>query len=290
MRLPIGSTDVSASGGTLTLIGRRGDGWQSVASSEMPMDDAIAALDQHDDAHDDAAFDEAVLSSEPDAPRFARGESILWRYGRHIEAVRVIRDDERGLVIWIPSGSSRLEPGPADDRRHRDIPLDERFLEPWVMREKTWTGQGVVRVAPAGKPWSVWFFKREDGVPAGVYVNLELPHRRVAGEFASVFSRDVVLDLWIDAEHAGSEDVWLKDADELDTVAKQGRFTPEQAEAVRCLADHAGHDFIIDGAWPLDEDWAHWTPDAEMDVPVPLPSTPQIESAKRRSGTSSLEG
>ncbi|MGP6176924.1 DUF402 domain-containing protein [Microbacterium sp. A196] len=290
MRLPIGSTDVSESGGTVTLIGRRANGWRSIASTEKPLDEAVALLEKQAHAHEDPAFEEAVLSSDADAPRYVPGQSILWRYGRHIEAVRVIRDDERGLVIWIPPGSSRLEPGPADGRRHRDVPLDERFLEPWVMREKTWTGQGVVRVAPTGKPWSVWFFRRADGSPAGVYVNLELPHRRGTGETSSVFSNDLVLDIWIDAEHVGSEDVWLKDADELEAVVRQGRFTAEQAEAVRVLADHAGHDFIVDGAWPLDEDWAHWTPDAEMDVPVALPPTPLIESARRRSGPNSLGG
>lgn len=290
MRLPIGSTDVSESGGTVTLIGRRGDGWQSVASTAMALDEAVALLERQPDGHGDPAFADAVLSSNPNAPRFASGESILWRYGRHIEAVRVIRDDERGLVIWIPSGSSRLEPGPADGRRHRDVPLDERFHEPWVMREKTWTGQGVVRVAPAGKPWSVWFFRSADGAPSGVYVNLELPHRRTSGAVPSVFSNDLVLDIWVDAAHAGSEDIWLKDADELDAVVRQGRFTAEQAEAVRVLGDHAGHEFIVDGSWPLDEDWANWTPDAEMDEPVALPSAPVIEAARRRSGPNSFQG
>ncbi|MGO2746471.1 DUF402 domain-containing protein [Microbacterium sp.] len=292
MRLPIGSTGVSESGGNLTLIGRRGEGWQRIAETEMSLDDAVASLEQsgHGSAHDDPAFENAVRSEDVAAPRFTPGDPILWRYGRHIETARVIRDDQRGLVIWIPSGSQRLEPGPAHGGRHRDVPLADRFRTPWVMQEKTWTGQGVVRVAPAGKPWSVWFFRRADGSPDGAYVNLELPHLRLAGETPSVFSRDLVLDLWIDAEHEGSEDVWLKDADELEEVVVQGRFTDAQAEAVRCLADHAGREFIVDGAWPLDEGWERWSPDTVMDAPVALPSTSTIESARRRSGDTSLEG
>lgn len=292
MRQPIGSTGFSASGGTVALIGRRGEGWDRISPHELTLDEAIAILEQagHGSAHDDPSFDSAVPSADAGAGRFTPGESILWRYGRHIEAVRVVRDDARGLVVWIPSGSARLEPVPADGRRHRDVPLDERFRLPWVMKETSWTGPGVVRVAPAGKPWSVWFFRRADGSPDGAYVNLELPHRRIAGGSPAVFSRDLVLDIWIDAEHPGSEDVWLKDADELEEVVAHGRFTPEQAEAIRCLADHAGRDFIAGGSWPLDEGWDRWIPDAAMDMPVALPESPVIDSSRRRSGFTSLEG
>jgi hypothetical protein len=202
----------------------------------------------------------------------------------------VIRDDDRGLVVWIPSGSERLGPAPADGRAPREVPLAQRFSVPWTMRESTWRGPGVVRVAPAGKPWSVWFFRHADGTPDGAYVNLELPHRRVDGAAAGVFTRDLVLDLWIDAEHPGSEDVWLKDADELVAAVEQGRFTPEQAEAVRALADHAVRDFIARRTFPLDEGWDAWRPDAAMDEPVRLPGIPAIDDARRRSGSTSLEG
>lgn len=292
MRQPVGTTGVSASGGSVALIGRRGEGWESIASSSLPLHDAIAILDASDQtaAHDDPAFRAAVPSSHPGAPRFDRGGTVLWRYGRHIEAARVVRDDERGLVVWIPSGSARLEPRPADGRRHRDVPLDERFRTPWVMTETTWTGPGVLRVAPSGMPWSVWFFRRADGTPDGVYVNLELPHRRVAGSVPAVYSRDLVLDIWIDAEHPGSEDVWLKDADELGAVVDQGRFTQGEADAVRVLADHAASTFIADGTWPLDEGWDLWTPDARLDEPVGLPASAAVDAARRRTGATSLEG
>lgn len=271
----------------MTLIGRRGDGWQRVAESEMSLAEAVSLLesDGHEGAHVDPAFDDAIASDQAGAPRFAPGDEILWRYGRHIETARVIRDDARGLVVWIPVGSARLEPVPADGRRHRDVPLAERFRTPWVMAEKTWTGAGIVRVAPAGRPWSVWFFRDSDGTPAGAYVNLELPHRRVAGETQGIFSRDLVLDVWIDAENPGSEDIWLKDADELAEVVEQGRFTAAQAEAVRRLADLAAHEFIASGDWPLDEGWDRWMPDPAMDQPVPMPPAAAIDAARRRSGS-----
>lgn len=291
MRLPIGSTDVSTSGGNAELIGRRGEGWHRIADREMTLDAAIALLEvSGTGGYDDPALRDALPSADQHAPRFEPGAEILWQYSRHVETARVIRDDERGLVVWIPSGSERLESAPADGRRTRDVPLAERFSVPWAMRESTWTGPGVVRVAPTGRPWSVWFFRQADGSPAGAYVNLELPHRRVAGEAPGVFSRDLVLDLMVDAAHPGSEDVWLKDADELVAAVEQGRFTAEQAEGVRALADHATLDFIASGAWPLDEGWESWMPDAAMDVPVALPPSEAVEAARRRAGRTSLEG
>jgi hypothetical protein len=292
MRTPVGTTGVSASGGTVELVGRRDAGWTRIASEGRPLAEAIAELDTPDQAaaHADPAYERSIASSSPSAPRLAIGQQILWRSGRVIETARVVRDDDRGLVAWTPSGSARLDAVPSDGRRPREVPLEERFLVPWQAVESSWTGPGILRVAPTGKPWSVWFFRREDGTADGVYVNIELPHRRIAGEEAAVFTRDLVLDLWIDAEHRGEEDVWLKDADELDAAVDQGRFSPEQAEAVRVLADHAGADFIIDAAWPLDEGWDEWTPDGEADVPLALPGTPAMAAARARFGVRGFEG
>lgn len=244
--------------------------------------------DQNLGVHQESDFEHAVPSGSDAAVRFAPGDEILWRYGRFIETARVIRDDERGLVVWIPSGSARLESVPADGRAIRDVPLSERFSQPWRIRESTWTGPGIVRVAPTGRPWSVWFFREPDGTPAGAYVNLELPHRRLGGAVPGVFSRDLVLDLWIDAEHSGSEDIWLKDADELGAAVDQGRFTADQADAVRAMADQAAAEFIIDRGWPLDDGWDRWTPDAAMDVPVALPASIASHSEQGRSDASGM--
>lgn len=292
MRREIGTEGVSASGGTLTLVGRSGVHRQPVAGTSISLSDAVALLeaDGHDGAHVDPAFENAIPVSSPDAVRFAPGEPILWRYGRAIETARVIRDDERGLVVWIPSGSERLDSVPADGGHTRDVPLEERFRAAWMIRESAWKGPGLVRVAPTGRPWSIWFFRKADGTPDGAYVNLELPHRRPLDGDRGIFTRDIILDLWVDAEHAGSEDIWLKDADELVAAVEQGRFTAAQAEAVRAIAYHAAQEFIVEGSWPLDEGWAEWVPDADMDEPVALPHSSAIEAARQRSGTGAQAG
>ncbi|MGB3375662.1 MAG: DUF402 domain-containing protein [Microbacterium sp.] len=290
MRLPLGSTDVSASGGTVELVGRIGEEWRRLLSAPRSPEAAVALLeDQNLGVHQGPDFERAEPSGSDAAVRFARGDEILWRYGGFIEAARVIRDDAQGLVVWIPSGSARLESVPADGRAIRDVPLTERFSVPWRIRQSTWTGPGIVRVAPTGRPWSVWFFRESDGTPAGAYVNVELPHRRVGGAVPGIFSRDLVLDLWIDAEHAGSEDIWLKDADELDAAVVQGRFTADQADAVRAMADHAAAEFIIGRGWPLDEPWESWAPDAAMDMPVTLPASVVMDAARGRAGASGTQ-
>ncbi|GAA2917917.1 hypothetical protein JOD62_000018 [Microbacterium keratanolyticum] len=288
MRLPLGSTSLSASGGVVTLVGRTDSDWTPVGRPGVSLATSLATLapQRQDGAHRPEDLAEAVPSDAPDAPRFVEGQTILWRYGRFVETARVVRDDEDALIVWIPSGSARLEAVSADGRRSRDVPLDERFQVPWVVRESTWTGPGVVRVAPTGAPWSVWFFRTADGTPSGAYVNLELPHWRSSDE---VFSRDLVLDLWIDAEHAGSEDVWLKDADELAALVEQGRFTHAEADAVRALADHAADAFISGARWPLDGGWDRWTPDSDMDEPLRLPTTASVQAARARRGRGLME-
>lgn len=290
MRLPLGSTSVSASGGTVELVGRRGLAWTTLAARGGPLDDAIGLLEHplHDGAHADDALLSAVPSADETAPRFAPGQIVLWRYGRTVEAARVVRDDPRGLVTWIPTGSARLDPVPVAGEHVRDVPLEERFRSPWRIRESAWTGPGLLRAAPTGRPWSVWFFRTPDGAPAGTYINLELPHRRLGGDVAQVFTRDLVLDLWVDAEHPGAEDIWLKDADELAASVAQGRFTSAQADAVRQIADLAAEELLAEGSWPLGEDWMRWTADQAMDEPVTLPESATIAAHRRRSGDTSL--
>ncbi len=284
MRLPLGSLDVSESGGTVRLIGRRGAGWASVGDDSLSLHDALDLLDRRE-VDDPAGRDDAV--------RFAPGETILWCYRRVVETARVIRDDDDALVVWIPSGAERLDAGPADGGHVRDVALAERFSVPWVMREGAWRGPGLVRVAPRAAAWSLWFFRDADGEPAGVYVNLELPHRRIPASDdgpGTVHTHDLVLDLWVGAEHPGSEDVWLKDADELDAAVEQGRFTAAQADAVRALADHVGRSVLEPWASPLGEGWEAWRPDAAMDAPLALPDCARVTRARARSGARADEG
>jgi hypothetical protein len=201
------------------------------------------------------------------AAYFEPGQVLAWHYAGWVDMMRVVRDDERGLVAWLPTGSERRILIGADGGGLRDRPLAERSRVRMKAALRTWTGHGILRIAPTGRPWSIWYFSTDDGRFAGHYVNLELTHERPADGAASTFSRDLVLDLWMDAEG-----IWLKDADELEAAVAAGRFTPEQAAVIEDAGRQARAEVLQPRAWPLDEGWESWRPPAEWDEPLSLPA------------------
>lgn len=219
-----------------------------------------------------SAYDEPQgPAGEP--PYADPGDVVTWHYGLSADVLRVVRDDERGLVAWLPSGSEQLASVPTGGGSLRDLPLEQRFSASRTMRRRTWRGPGVLRVAPTGRPWSVWYFTDEaDGSFSGHYVNLELPHRRPANA-ARVHSRDLILDLWVE-----DGETWLKDADELAAAVRSGRYSEEQGALVHDLAELARAELIDPRAWPLDEDWESWRPPVGWDEPLSLPASLALPS------------
>lgn len=200
------------------------------------------------------------------APYLEPGQVLAWHYAEWVDMMRVVRDDERGLVAWLPSGSQRRVMAPVDGRGSRDRPVAERGGLVRAPALRTWYGPGILRVAPSGKPWSVWYFREDDGSFGGHYVNLELTHERPADGSPHTYTRDLVLDLWLDAEG-----VWLKDADELAAAVAAGAYSPEQGAVVEAIGRQARAELVQPRAWPLDEDWESWRPPPEWDEPLVLP-------------------
>ncbi|GAA3705628.1 DUF402 domain-containing protein [Terrabacter ginsenosidimutans] len=217
------------------------------------------------------------------APFLDVGEPVMWRYRDHgwrpgrpetATPMRVVRDDERGLVAWLAPGTVQLTKRYADGSDLRSVPLGERFLRDAqrVQARTRWRGAGILRIAPAEVPWSVWlFWDVPDGLdpadPAvhdrwefgGWYVNLETVHRRAGHD---TFTGDHVLDLWIEADGT----VKVKDADELEAAVEQGRGTAEEAEAIRHNGEHGRASFERRD-WPFDEEWTQWRPDPSWTAP-----------------------
>lgn len=204
----------------------------------------------------------------------SHGDVLLWHYGRSTDPVRVVRDDERGLVAWLAEDTEQLLWWPADGRKMREVPLAERYLVPRAPVVRRWQGSGVLRIAPTGRPWSVWLFWEDDGTFAGHYVNLELPHTRRDGETAT---RDLTLDLWVEP----SGETWLKDADELDAAVACGHYSRELADEVLAAAEWARADLVEARDWPLDVEWTTWRPPAGWAAP-PLPDTEDVRAARAR--------
>jgi hypothetical protein len=204
------------------------------------------------------------------SPYLADGQIVTWHYGAWTDVLRVVRDDGRGLVAWLPSGSERLTAAPRDGKGLRDRPLAERAAlataRDYDMVVRPWHGPGLLRIAPTGVPWSLWYFRDETGAFEGHYVNLELVHERPVDGSARVHTRDLVLDLWLE-----NGETWLKDADELDASVRAGWCTAEQGEVIRAIAERARREQIDLRAWPLDEGWEDWSPPPEWDEPLELP-------------------
>ncbi|WP_258724085.1 DUF402 domain-containing protein [Cellulomonas sp. NS3] len=197
-------------------------------------------------------------------PHWTAGDVVFWRESPHRgHPVRVVRDDERGLVAWLPRGSESVVARLPDGRDVRAVRPSERDPCTEVPTRRRWQGAGQVRVAPTGAPWSLWFFTGDDGGWTGVYVNVELPHRRGA---RTTVTHDLVLDLLVHPDGSWQ----YKDEDELADLEGAGTISPAFASWVRAQGAAAA-ELVERRGWPLDEGWESWRPPTGWDEPLPLP-------------------
>ena len=249
---------VSESGGTMQRL--------SGGARARPVDLAVLEQERNVGVGDD-------WRPAGSGPFLSAGDPVMWRYGRSIDPMRVVRDDERALVAWLAEGTEQVGMAPVDGRLLRDVPLAQRFGVERGPVLRRWNGTGVLRIAPTGRPWSVWVFWEDDGSFAGHYLNLELTHRRRGDQTAT---RDLTLDLWLEPDGT----LWLKDADELDAGVAGGRYSPAMADEVRAVAEWARAELVEGADWPLAEEWTTWRPPATWTTP-PLPDTALVAEARR---------
>lgn len=226
-------------------------------------------------------IDIVARATAPTAPKGARelgegpflepGEQIDWHYRRggwapgdtsNIAPMRVVREDERGLVAWLALGTRLEIAGGPDGRRLRTVPLAQRWTVERSRIVEEWWGGGVLRIAPAGMPWSVWLFWSPGGDEwefAGWYVNLENAHQRFE---ASTHSTDHVLDVEIESDG----EIIMKDEDELVEAIRQGRLSADEGKQIEKHADAAISSFHA-GDWPFDLEWTTWRPPSSWTVP-----------------------
>ena len=195
------------------------------------------------------------------------GTTIRWIYRGNklhpdmpnVRPMTVVRDDADGLVAWLAPGTPLIKPVLTDGRELRRAGPKAMFTEDRVLKLDFWHGTGILKVAPTGKPWSVWHFWRADGTFSGWYVNLEERHHRTDHR---ILTEDHVLDLWIKPDRT----VEWKDEDELEGAVEVGRFSP--AEADRIIADaHAAERDIAAWGRPFADDWQDWLPDPSWRLP-----------------------
>jgi hypothetical protein len=203
---------------------------------------------------------------------WSAGTEILWRYRRPDSTIesarpmRVVRDDASGLVAWLAPETPVLRPVLADGRELRSVPMAERFdylRHGRAMRLDTWRGQGILKVAQTGEPWSVWLFWSEGWEFRGWYINLEDPHERNDHE---VITQDHVLDVVVEPDRTTQR----KDEDELDSAVASGRYSA--AAAARFRADATAAEAVVRRRGsPFCDRWEDWRPDPGWPAPQLAP-------------------
>jgi hypothetical protein len=158
--------------------------------------------------------------------------------------VVVVRDEPGLLVTYIEEGAPfTFPPGdwPTPDGRH-----------PWADRA-CWNGHGVLMLQRPGDAYAVWaFWQGPQREFHGWYVNLQEPFRRWDGGYDT---QDLELDIWL--PRGGG---WvLKDDELLDVRVREGRFTQDQARAIRREAARITAELDAGRRW-WDDAWSEWRP------------------------------
>lgn len=192
------------------------------------------------------------------------GDELLLRYRYNDGSVqaampmRVVLDDPELTVAWLAPSTPIMYWATADGRDPRETALDQRFSQPLSTAPRTWQGNGVLRVMPAGRPYQVIHFWSQDDAFAGWYINFEAPRSRRGARIDTV---DWHLDLWIAAD---GQPRW-KDEDEAQAALGTGHLTSADLTTARA----AGQAIIEDLAgWPRPiGDWCSFQPDPGWTIP-----------------------
>jgi uncharacterized protein DUF402 len=164
--------------------------------------------------------------------------------------VVVVRDEPELLATYIAEGTPFTFPDgdwPIAGGRH-----------PWATRDR-WNGHGCLMLQRPGESYAVWLFwhgsKRDFH---GWYLNLQEPFRRSADGYDT---QDLELDIWLPRSSDAPGCWMLKDDDLLDVRVREGRFTEDQARAIRREAARITMDLDAGRRW-WDDAWTDWSPPA----------------------------
>jgi len=180
---------------------------------------------------------------------------------------RVAADDERGLWMWIASGSAYLDIGAADGRLFRQVPFGEWSRTAKAMRELNWRND-VLMLHPPDAPYSVWFFFAPDGEFRSWYVNLELAGVRWDdGTVAGIDTIDYDLDLVVAPDRGWR---WKDEEEFRDHLAHPDVYWTDDEAGVRADGERVVK-LIEAGDFPFDGTGCEFRPPPEWSVPTAMP-------------------
>jgi hypothetical protein len=188
---------------------------------------------------------------------WSSGDTALYRFVRYGKVrwatPHVVVDHGPDVVaLYLPVGAPAKTP--VWDGR----PIRGQADHDWALRDHVWHTSNELVVIRWGAAHAVELLWDPDtGDFKGWYVNIQEPLRRSPLGFDT---DDLVLDIWV--EPAGT---WRwKDEDELEEAVTLGRFTEDEAAAIRA----EGERVLADPPWPTG--WEGWRPDPAW----PLPALP----------------
>jgi Protein of unknown function (DUF402) len=193
-----------------------------------------------------------------------RGPHLSWA-----QAVRVVADDDRGLLLWLPAGADfAFRVGP-DGRGLRTASIEGFGAA--RLELGSWRQTSVLILHPPAVAHSAWWFFR-GGEFSHWYFNLESPFTRAAESIASV---DHHLDLVVHPDRSWE---W-KDEDEFaESIGMAGYWDAAQAAQIRSEGERAVA-AVESGAFPFDGTWCDFAPEPSW----PVPKFPQAILAGIRS-------
>jgi hypothetical protein len=181
---------------------------------------------------------------------------------------RVVRHDERGLLLWLSSGSPVVRQVSRDGATPRDMPFAAWTTVAKTIRTDVYRGPATLKLIPPGAAHAVWWLFDPDGAFAAWYVNLEEPaviwnDGALAG--VDVTDQDLDIRVWPDR-------TWeWKDDDELaERMEFPDHYWVHDAAAVR---DEGRRVIprIEKGEYPFDGTWCDFRPDPGWRWPETVP-------------------
>jgi protein associated with RNAse G/E len=204
---------------------------------------------------------------------FATGQVLVYRNTHRsrvsvVRPVRVVSDDDRGLLIWLAQGSESRQEVAADGRGSRSMPFSEWITQTYELRPAEWQGPGILMFFPPDADHSVWWFWDENGQFEAWYVNLE--KHIVRWDDGAVAGIDIV-DQDLDVVVAPDRSWEWKDEDEFaERLAFPDHYWVPDEAAVRAEGRRVIK-MAEAGEFPFDGAWIDYRPDPSWLLPVPLP-------------------
>lgn len=203
---------------------------------------------------------------------WSAGDQILlrdrggWRKDRPTRAfpVTVVEDSSDCIVIYFAAGTPIKLGVQADGTPiPRSLPYAERFKLAQRIGDGVWHTEARLMLARPGAAHAYsLFWDAEDWTFNGWYVDLQAAFRRTPLGFDI---EDQVLDIVIESDFSW----YWKDEDEFADAQQIGRFSPDEAAAIRAEGERVIQNIESRG-WPFGEDWESWRPDPGW----PTPSIP----------------